>query len=346
MADPYATSVTMLLNFEGNPSLPGFINDYSLYRNPVKIYGACASMASDKKYGSFGGGFNVNSEASGYVGLPTAGVCDFGTGDYTVEGWSKVNINFDYNVLFCSQSTNSAGNVNVTVTGAGAISHGFYDGASRPGVISANGAITPGTWFHWRATRASGMCYLFLNGGPVGTPITVNLSIGSADPRVGMNPALGTQRLIGLMDDFVITKGIARSTSAFTPPDQYDYTPDPAFSVSRLRSPMPLSSYPMPAKTTRRLKSVLANSAFKSVGAGTIIATTKEKAVPNDLPVSRRVVLHRHADGQPVAETWSDAAGNYAFTNIDPRLKYYAVSFDHTGHYRGVIADNLTPEVI
>ena len=43
--------------------------------------------------------------------------------------------------------------------------------------------------------------------------------------------------------------------------------------------------------------------------------------------------------------TWSDATtGNYAFNGVRPDCKYFVTSFDYTGTYRAVIADNLTPD--
>ena len=74
-----------------------------------------------------------------------------------------------------------------------------------------------------------------------------------------------------------------------------------------------------------------------------IVGTTKNKATPSDLPVARRVRLHEQSSGRLVRETWSDASGAYSFSGL--RLTaYYVVSFDHTGGFGGVIADNLTPE--
>lgn len=74
-----------------------------------------------------------------------------------------------------------------------------------------------------------------------------------------------------------------------------------------------------------------------------IVGTTKNKATPSNLPVARRVRLHEQISGRLVRETWSDASGAYSFNGI--RLTtYYVVSFDHTGGFGGVIADNLTPE--
>ena len=77
-------------------------------------------------------------------------------------------------------------------------------------------------------------------------------------------------------------------------------------------------------------------------GAFQIVGTTKNTGTP-PTPVRRRVRLHEQSSGRLVRETWSDATtGAYSFTGL--RLTaYYVVSFDHTGAFGGVIADNLTP---
>lgn len=80
-------------------------------------------------------------------------------------------------------------------------------------------------------------------------------------------------------------------------------------------------------------------------GTGTITGTTKNTGTPNT-PVRRRVRLHEQSSGRIVRETWSDATtGAYTFSEVNGSLKYYIVSFDHTGTYNGVIKSDVTPEL-
>lgn len=82
-------------------------------------------------------------------------------------------------------------------------------------------------------------------------------------------------------------------------------------------------------------------------GRGYIPGTVKRDSAPADLPLRRRVRLHREADGMLVRETWSDAAtGAYLFTDINPALKYTVISYDHAHEYRAEVADNITPDVM
>lgn len=82
-------------------------------------------------------------------------------------------------------------------------------------------------------------------------------------------------------------------------------------------------------------------------GNGIIVGTVKEKSTPSNIPLYRRVRLVEQRIGYVVAETWSNATtGAYSFANIDRSRKYTVVSYDHTGFYRAVIADNLTPDLM
>ena len=66
-------------------------------------------------------------------------------------------------------------------------------------------------------------------------------------------------------------------------------------------------------------------------GVGVITGTVEEKATPN-IPLRRRVRLHRDVDGMMVRETWSHATtGAYTFTDINPAYTYTVVAYPVTG---------------
>lgn len=76
-----------------------------------------------------------------------------------------------------------------------------------------------------------------------------------------------------------------------------------------------------------------------------IAGTVKEKGVPDDRPVARRVLLFDQRTHLCVRETWSDpVTGAYTFDHIDPVPRYIVIAYDHTHHFRAVIADNLRAE--
>lgn len=82
-------------------------------------------------------------------------------------------------------------------------------------------------------------------------------------------------------------------------------------------------------------------------GRGRIVGTVKEKNTPTNTPLKRRVVLLSMPGSRAIRETWSDpVTGVYTFDEVAMDRVYTVVSYDHTGIYRGVVADNLTPELM
>ncbi len=82
-------------------------------------------------------------------------------------------------------------------------------------------------------------------------------------------------------------------------------------------------------------------------GFGRITGTVAEKSTPANTPLRRRVVLTDDRSRMAIRETWSDATtGEYTFNGIRPDCRYTVTSFDHSGQYRAVIADNLLPDAI
>jgi hypothetical protein len=77
-------------------------------------------------------------------------------------------------------------------------------------------------------------------------------------------------------------------------------------------------------------------------GAYRVAGTVDELGVPGRY----RVRLFDRRSGRLVRETWSDAAGAYAFENIAYRAEgYFAVAFDHgASPQNAAVADLMTPE--
>lgn len=94
------------------------------------------------------------------------------------------------------------------------------------------------------------------------------------------------------------------------------------------------------------------NSALKNpiaprlpTGAGVVVGSVAEKGTPPapNAPVVRRVVCIDEATGVQVGSTWSAADGSYAFGGLDPSRRVTVLAYDHTDHYRAVVADKLLP---
>ena len=80
-----------------------------------------------------------------------------------------------------------------------------------------------------------------------------------------------------------------------------------------------------------KLRTLQTSGDYIHGGKGFITGTVEEKATPN-IPLRRRVRLHRDVDGMMVRETWSHATtGAYTFTDINPAYTYTVVAYPATG---------------
>ena len=83
---------------------------------------------------------------------------------------------------------------------------------------------------------------------------------------------------------------------------------------------------------------VLPVSERRGVIAGTVLDIQAQ-------PVSRRVRVHERATGRIVREMWSGTDGKYRFTDLDTRIAFYVMAFDHTLQQNAVVSDNVHSEV-
>lgn len=81
-------------------------------------------------------------------------------------------------------------------------------------------------------------------------------------------------------------------------------------------------------------------------GQGRVHGTVERKNTPTNVPLRRRVRLHRSRDGLLVRETWSKADGTYEFNGVSMQYEYDAIAWDNEMSYRSVIANNLKPEAM
>jgi hypothetical protein len=223
----------------------------------------------------------------------------------------------------------------------------FSQSASGSATHLQTPALDYGKWYRVALTKEGSAVTLWLDGVPVGTVYNPFIPTGNLGVAVGIEPFTlsSTAYFIGYIEEVRLTMGVARQTLNFTPPTspyadcpQVDGAMKPALNYHKSGSV--LSIAPKLSPQNSNLKDVYFG------GRGYIIGTVKEKALPSNVPLHRRVRLIRERDGTCIRETWSDATtGNYAFYNIDETLKYTVVTYDYLNNYRAVIADNLTPNV-
>jgi hypothetical protein len=150
-----------------------------------------------------------------------------GAGDFTVEFWMYGVTNNFYNALYQNYtdgvSRTTALRINTNVTDQTSL---MVQTAATGLITTASGVVTANAWNHVALVRNGSSLVLYVNGVSAGsTTNTTDFSDGYA--LIGNAAYNGTNYFFnGYIDDFRITKGVARYTSAFTPPDEIDLSSD------------------------------------------------------------------------------------------------------------------------
>ena len=145
-----------------------------------------------------------------YLSFPDSADWDFGTGDFTVEGWVNPASDLAADTQFIGFGDGgNGGNFGFEGTGQPYFYHGGY-------FARTSTALNLGSWSHIAFVRSSGTLSCYINGtSQASSSYTGNVG-GTLDPRVGAYS--GGQYFKGYMQDIRILKGTAVYTGNFTPP--------------------------------------------------------------------------------------------------------------------------------
>jgi hypothetical protein len=221
------SSTVLLLEFVGADASPTFADsspsNKTVTRNGDAQIDTAQYKFSKAKFGTASGLFDGTGD---YLSTPDSADWAFGTGDFTIDFWVRFNAlpAASSAAVIYSQNVDGTGNNQVDVwiyNNAGAYSLVFQSIAG--GTTHLNEwfgvTITTNTWYHMAIVRSGSTWYGFNNGAyPYTTTnaaavddLAVQLVIGTAVDGTWWN-------LNGWLDEFRISKDIARWTANFTPP--------------------------------------------------------------------------------------------------------------------------------
>lgn len=176
----------------------------------------------------FGGASGLFDGTGDYVDTPDHADYTLATSDFTIDLGVRPNANGS--LLYICGQCNSSGAANadsawyISRTAANKIEFGIVSGTTVTKVTSTT-SVTTGNWYHIAAVRTGNVLKLFINatqeGGNVSFSSTINNS--TAVLAIGRAGAITTTEWNGWVDEFRLSVGTARWTSAFTAPQKsYD----------------------------------------------------------------------------------------------------------------------------
>ena len=209
-ADPYYNNVSLLLHGDGTNGSTTIV-DSSSNNFSVTPAGIAQISTTQSKFG----GASIALDGSGDdLKTISDAAFGFGTGDFTIEFFLYYTGGNGYTFFFVNLLNDIANTY---------IGYGLDNGSKNPWVwsgatvLTTSTAITNNTWQHHAVVRSSGVLTIYLDGLAVGST-TWTPDIGSQRPFCIGSSSLGSQYTAGYIDDFRITKGVARYTANFTPP--------------------------------------------------------------------------------------------------------------------------------
>jgi hypothetical protein len=198
----------------------------------VKSVTNASVTASAGIYEYYGTGSALFNGTTSRLSVPNSADFQFGTGDFTVEGWLN-SVALKANAVFAKCSTDATWTTGWTCEiNSGYIT--FYDGIAGARYGGATNPMAINTWYHVAWSRQSGSLKMFVNGNLVRTDAIASNFAPAVNFTIGNDTTTNTYALNAYFQDVRVYKGVAKYTAAFVVPNINDFIPSgsPTFSVA------------------------------------------------------------------------------------------------------------------
>lgn len=210
VSDPDFANVSLLLHMDGSNGSTTF-TDSSSNAFTVTANGNAQISTAESQFGGASGLFDGTGD---YLSLADNADFDFGTGDFTIECWIKPSSGKSI------ASGNATGDFMFATDTFNAGDIGFGRNGLAWDLTAASPGLTAG-WNHVAVTRSGTTLRILCNGSVAATGsgntesynVTNNLWIGARSTSGSPD-----QFFNGYIDEFRITKGVARWTGSYTVP--------------------------------------------------------------------------------------------------------------------------------
>jgi hypothetical protein len=222
--DPHFSSVQMLYHFDQftyDSSVTAVrLKDWSGKGNNLWLQAAAAGvvrsgLSSDQpKWGNTQNFRQISGFIEGLNSVATSGT-NFGTGDYTIEGWIRLNSGGAGNdtLLFDMRTTDPQAVISISLQNSANVLRVRFSGSY---VITGSTALSNNTWYWFALSRVSGSTYLYL--GTSGTANQEGSTWSDSNNYANTNALyLGTNFsattahwLDGWFGEMRVTKGVGR----------------------------------------------------------------------------------------------------------------------------------------
>lgn len=203
--DPYINNVSLLLRGDGTSVI-----DSSNYKNAIT--NSANVQLNSSQYITGTQSLYFDGSNNQFLSCPYSEQFNFGSGDFTIEAWVKINA-FENNGLGTHLLARWSG-ISVAFSNRGQLLINYTGGSYT--TLSPVDTIKLGKWTHIAFTKNDGLVRVYIDGyssGQVYLPGV--LPVGTGDMFVG--GYLNRTSFKGYIDDLRVTKGICRYDDNFIP---------------------------------------------------------------------------------------------------------------------------------
>lgn len=217
--DAHFDDVSLLLHCNGSDGSTAF-TDSSSNAHSITASGDAQIDTAQSKFGGASGLFDGTGD---WLTCPSHSSLNLQTGDFTLECWIRPSALSSYHTIASHLHSDGYSPWVLYLDAwnkSPKLVFSFSTTSSNWRIETAEGALSTGTWYHVAATRSGNDFRLFLDGDLIGTQTrSITLRSTAAPVRIGVNNPVDFPNLFaGWIDDFRITKGVARYTAAFDAP--------------------------------------------------------------------------------------------------------------------------------
>lgn len=207
--DPYWANVVALLHFNGANGSTTFTDE----KAGVWTRGGSAIISTEN---SRFGGSSLKLDGASYLTQAASAKFGFGTGDFTVECFMASTA--IERVIFDVRDAGTQSGVFISNHPAKGNGIAYYQPSS--GNLGGTTPTNTGDWFHYAWCGEAGTLRMFVNGNRV-SQTAVALNFGASRPGwIGSQFGGAAARYSGFIDEFRVTKGVARYKENFIPPSE------------------------------------------------------------------------------------------------------------------------------
>lgn len=207
--DPYFSSVVSLNHFDG-PGSTTFVDVI-----PARTWTRTGTLVVISNTQSMFGGYSLSTSATSgnYLLSDSSADFAFGTADFTIEYWHRTPSSFPSS-YFLTDWRDAGNQAKPLIFYSSGNLRYYVLGAIR---ITSSVAVSTSTWYHIAISRVSGTTRMFVNGADAGSWADATNYITSRCAINTPGDTLSAGGVAGFIDEFRVTKGVGRYSSAFTP---------------------------------------------------------------------------------------------------------------------------------